>query len=147
MIWWLITGLLLLASLFLVYPFVGHKRGEIQDDDDTNLQIFRDQQTQLDSQLQQQEIKQPQYDQLLAEAKQLLLINSHSPKNADAKIVKKVSWLLPVMLLLMPIFCLATYHYLGLHQTRRYSSCSSKILSFLWTIRRPSLNSKNYLSP
>ena len=85
MIWWLITGLLLLASLFLVYPFVGHKRGEIQDDDDTNLQIFRDQQTQLDSQLQQQEIKQPQYDQLLAEAKQLLLINSHSPKNAVNK--------------------------------------------------------------
>lgn len=124
MIWWLITGLLLLASLFLVYPFVGHKRGEIPDDDDTNLQIFRDQQMQLDSQLQQQEIKQPQYDQLLAEAKQLLLINSHSPKNTDAKIVKKVSWLLPVMLLLMPIFCLATYHYLG-------AAADEKILKLL----------------
>ena len=51
MIWWLIAGLLLLASLFLVYPFVRHDKAEVQDDADANLQIFRDQQAQLDSQI------------------------------------------------------------------------------------------------
>jgi cytochrome c-type biogenesis protein CcmH len=113
MIWWLITGLLLLASLFLVYPFVRHDRTEVEDDAGANLQIFRDQQAQLDSQLQQQEIKQPQYDQLIAEAKQLLLINSQNPQAEENKAPKKAGWLLPFSLLLLPTFCLATYHYLG----------------------------------
>jgi cytochrome c-type biogenesis protein CcmH len=124
MIWWLIAGLLLLASLFLVYPFVRHDRTEVQDDADANLQIFRDQQAQLDSQLQQQEIKQPQYDQLLAEAKQLLLLNSQKPQADENQVPRKSGWLLPVSLLLLPIFCLASYHYLG-------AAADEKILKML----------------
>lgn len=124
MIWWLITGLLLLASLFLVYPFVRHDRTEVEDDAGANLQIFRDQQAQLDSQLQQQEIKQPQYDQLLAEAKQLLLLNSQKPQVEETVISVKVGRLLPVALLLLPIFCLASYHYLG-------AAADEKILKML----------------
>jgi cytochrome c-type biogenesis protein CcmH len=124
MIWWLIAGLLLLASLFLVYPFVRHDKAEVQDDADANLQIFRDQQAQLDSQLQQQEIKQPQYDQLLAEAKQLLLLNSQKPQVEETVISVKVGRLLPVALLLLPIFCLASYHYLG-------AAADEKILKML----------------
>ena len=124
MIWWLIAGLLLLASLFLVYPFVRLDKAEVQDDADANLQIFRDQQAQLDSQLQQQEIKQPQYDQLLAEAKQLLLLNSQKPQADENQAPRKSGWLLPVSLLLLPIFCLASYHYLG-------AAADEKILKML----------------
>ena len=124
MIWWLIAGLLLLASLFLVYPFVRHDKAEVQDDADANLQIFRDQQAQLDSQLQQQEIKQPQYDQLLAEAKQLLLLNSQKPQADENQAPRKSGWLLPFSLLLLPIFCLASYHYLG-------AAADEKILKML----------------
>jgi cytochrome c-type biogenesis protein CcmH len=124
MIWWLIAGLLLLASLFLVYPFVRQDRTEVQDDADANLQIFRDQQAQLDSQLQQQEIKQPQYEQLLAEAKQLLLVNSQKPQVEETVVSVKVGRLLPVALLLLPIFCLASYHYLG-------AAADEKILKML----------------
>ena len=124
MIWWLIAGLLLLASLFLVYPFVRHDRTVVQDDTDANLQIFRDQQAQLDSQLQQHEIKQPQYDQLLAEAKQLLLLNSQKPQVEETVVSVKVGRLLPVALLLLPIFCLASYHYLG-------AAADEKILKML----------------
>jgi cytochrome c-type biogenesis protein CcmH len=124
MIWWLIAGLLLLASLFLVYPFVRLDKAEVQDDADANLQIFRDQQAQLDSQLQRQEIKQPQYDQLLAEAKQLLLLNSQKPQADENQAPRKSGWLLPVSLLLLPIFCLASYHYLG-------AAADEKILKML----------------
>jgi cytochrome c-type biogenesis protein CcmH len=123
-IWWLITGLLLLASLFLVYPFVRHEVNEVEDDADANLQIFRDQQAQLDSQLQQNEIRQPQYDQLLAEAKQLLLLNSQKPQVEETVVSVKVGRLLPVALLLLPIFCLASYHYLG-------AAADEKILKML----------------
>ena len=124
MIWLLIAGLLLLASLFLVYPFIRHDRTVVQDDADANLQIFRDQQAQLDSQLQQQEIKQPQYDQLLAEAKQLLLLNSQKPQVEETVVSVKVGRLLPIALLLLPIFCLASYHYLG-------AAADEKILKML----------------
>ena len=113
MIWWLIVGLLLLASLFLVYPFVRQEVNEVEDDADANLHIFRDQQAQLDSQLQQNEIQQPQYDQLLAEAKQLLLINSQNSPTEENQAPRKAGWLLPVSLLLLPIFCLVSYHHLG----------------------------------
>ena len=124
MIWWLIAGLLLLASLFLVYPFVRQEVNEVEDDADANLQIFRDQQAQLDSQLQQNEIQQPQYDQLLAEAKQLLLINSQNSQTEENQATRKAGWLLPVSLLLLPIFCLVSYHHLG-------AAADEKILKLL----------------
>ena len=124
MIWWLIVGLLLLASLFLVYPFVRQEVNEIEDDADANLHIFRDQQAQLDSQLQQNEIQQPQYDQLLAEAKQLLLINSQNSPTEENQAPRKAGWLLPVSLLLLPIFCLVSYHHLG-------AAADEKILKLL----------------
>ena len=124
MIWWLIAGLLLLASLFLVYPFVRQEVNEIEDDADANLQIFRDQQAQLDSQLQQNEIRQPQYDQLIAEAKKLLLINSQNAQTKENEAPRKAGWLLPVSLLLLPIFCLASYYYVG-------AAADEKILKLL----------------
>jgi cytochrome c-type biogenesis protein CcmH len=124
MIWWLIAGLLLLASLFLVYPFVRQEVNEVENDADANLQIFRDQQAQLDSQLQQNEIQQPQYDQLLAEAKQLLLINSQNSPTEENQAPRKAGWLLPVSLLLLPIFCLVSYHHLG-------AAADEKILKLL----------------
>ena len=75
-LWLLFAGLLVLASVFLIYPFV--KRGDSAEGEvlQANIQIFRDQQYQLDAQLEQKQISQAQYQQLLAEAKQLLLSNT-----------------------------------------------------------------------
>jgi cytochrome c-type biogenesis protein CcmH len=112
MIWWLMAGLLLLASLFLVYPFIRHQTMAV-DEADTNLHIFRDQQAQLDSQLQRSEIDQQQYNQLVSEAKQLLLINSQNPQKDSVGESKKATWLLPVGLIFLPVFCFVTYYYVG----------------------------------
>ena len=68
--WLLVAGLLLLASLFFISPFVRSEKSEQGQVRDANLQIFRDQQSQLENQLNQRQIDNAQYQQLIAEAKQ-----------------------------------------------------------------------------
>jgi cytochrome c-type biogenesis protein CcmH len=114
-LWLLISGLLVLASVFLIYPFVSKEsldQGEILQ---ANLQIFRDQQQQLDKQLEQKQITKKQYQQLLAEAKQLLLVNTNEeeaqkPLSSERR---KIKVLLPILILLVPCFCFAVYHSIG----------------------------------
>ncbi|MGC6480609.1 MAG: c-type cytochrome biogenesis protein CcmI [Porticoccaceae bacterium] len=119
--WLLAVGLLILASFFLVYPFVRHRltdQGEVLE---VNLQIFRDQQLQLDNQLNQKQINQTQYEQLLTEAKHLLLSNTENPEpQQPVQSEKKQStWLLPVMLLVLPLFCLGVYQFIGASADQR----------------------------
>jgi cytochrome c-type biogenesis protein CcmH len=114
-LWLLISGLLVLASVFLIYPFVSKEsldQGEILQ---ANLQIFRDQQQQLNKQLEQKQITKKQYQQLLAEAKQLLLVNTNEeeaqkPLSSERR---KIKVLLPILILLVPCFCFAVYHSIG----------------------------------
>jgi cytochrome c-type biogenesis protein CcmH len=114
-LWLLISGLLVLASVFLIYPFVSKEsldQGEILQ---ANLQIFRDQQQQLNKQLGQKQITKKQYQQLLAEAKQLLLVNTNEeeaqkPLSSERR---KIKVLLPILILLVPCFCFAVYHSIG----------------------------------
>lgn len=120
-LWLLIAGLLVLASLFLIYPFV--RRGRVDQGEvlEANLQIFRDQQSQLDRQLKQQQIDQAQYQQLLIEAKRLLLSNTESPEPQQSIVTesRQAVWLLPVVLLLMPLFCLGIYQSVGASADQR----------------------------
>lgn len=114
-LWLLISGLLVLASVFLIYPFVSKEsldQGEILQ---ANLQIFCDQQQQLDKQLEQKQITKKQYQQLLAEAKQLLLVNTNE-EEAQKPLCserRKIKVLLPILILLVPCFCFAVYHSIG----------------------------------
>ena len=106
MSFWLLTaGLLILAIFFLIYPFVRKgqiDQGEVQA---ANLQIFRDQQAQLDNQLDQKQINQTQYDQLLTESKQLLLRNTENsePQQSIQADKKQAKWLLPALIILLPL--------------------------------------------
>ena len=120
-LWLLFAGLLVLASVFLIYPFVKERdsaEGEVLQ---ANIQIFRDQQHQLDAQLEQKQINQTQYQQLLAEAKQLLL-NNTSEETIPAPIPSEQNQakrLLPILILLVPCFCFAVYHAIGASADQR----------------------------
>lgn len=121
MLWILIAGLLVLASIFLIYPFVKAEhsaKGEVLQ---ANIQIFRDQQDQLDAQLEQKQISQAQYQKLLAEAKQLLLSNTgeqttEQPVSSERRQAKG---LLPVLIILVPCFCFAVYSSIGASADQR----------------------------
>ena len=122
MSFWLLTaGLLILAIFFLIYPFVRKgqiDQGEVQV---ANLQIFRDQQAQLDNQLDQKQINQTQYEQLLTESKQLLLSNTENsePQQSIQADKKQATWLLQALIILLPLFCLAVYHSIGASADQR----------------------------
>ena len=121
MLWLLIAGLLVLASIFLIYPFVKAEhsaKGEVLQ---ANIQIFRDQQYQLDAQLEQKQISQAQYQQLLAEAKQLLLSNTgeQTTEQATSSERRQAKGLLPVLIILVPCFCFAVYHSIGASADQR----------------------------
>lgn len=121
MLWLLIAGLLVLASIFLIIPFVKaehYAEGEVLQ---ANVQIFRDQQHQLDAQLEQKQISQAQYQQLLAEAKQLLLSNTgeQTTEQATSSERRQAKGLLPVLIILVPCFCFAVYHSIGASADQR----------------------------
>ena len=121
MLWLLIAGLLVLASIFLIYPFVKADHSAEGEVLQANIQIFRDQQYQLDAQLEQKQISQAQYQQLLAEAKQLLLSNTgeqttEKPVSSERRQAKG---LLPVLIILVPCFCFAVYSSIGASADQR----------------------------
>ena len=119
--WLTVAGLLILASFFLIYPFV--RKGQTAQGEvlEANLQIFRDQQSQLDDQLSQKHIDQAQYDQLLTESKQLLLSNTEGsePQQSSQADKKQAIWLLPSLIMLLPLFCLGVYHAIGASADQR----------------------------
>lgn len=114
----LIGLLLVVASLFVIYPFYAGRNTSSQPPSDdrqqTNVAIFRDQEAQLAQQLEAGEISQSQHQQLLTDAQQLLLFNTAS-EPADTGIGKAAAglWLLPLLLLLIAVGTLLGYHKLG----------------------------------
>lgn len=119
--WFTVAGLLILASFFLIYPFVRKGQSAQGEVLEANLQIFRDQQSQFDNQLSQKHINQAQYDQLLTESKQLLLSNTEGsePQHSTQADKKQAIWLLPSLILLLPVFCLGVYHAIGASADQR----------------------------
>jgi len=118
MLWVLIAGLLLVAWLFVLYPFVGKQRADKADNLEANLGIFHDHQAQLEAQLKSQQIDQAQYQQLIAEAKQLLLCDTEQTQanqsNRDNS--RAGLWLLPLLLILISVFGAVVYQQLGAAQ-------------------------------
>jgi cytochrome c-type biogenesis protein CcmH len=119
--WLTVAGLLILASFFLIYPFVRKGQSDQGEVLEANLQIFRDQQSQLDDQLSQKHINQAQYDQLLTESKQLLLSNTEGsvPQQLTQADKRQAIWLLPSLIILLPLFCLGVYHAIGASADQR----------------------------
>ena len=128
---WLIMLLLLgLASLFVIYPFIGRgnraynpSSTQLGQMPDTNLAVFRDTEVQLNKQLESGEINSEQHRQLMSEAQQLLLSNSsdHSPNQSPNQNGTEQSqptantgfWLLPMLLLLTTVLTIGLYNHLG----------------------------------
>lgn len=108
--------LLLLALAFIVYPFVDKKKpADHSQLLAANVAVFRDTETLLNNQLNTGDIDQTQYQQLLAQAQQLLLANTEQieahkiPHNS----AKTGAWLLPVLLLSVPVVTFLAYNTLG----------------------------------
>ncbi len=113
--------LFLVAILFVAYPFVvgsaafgaSSSRRLNSDVTEANVGIFRDQQAQLQRQLDSDEINQVQYEQLLADAKQLLLSNTADSQTAPVQAKSLGLWLLAVLVLSLPLAAMFAYNQLG----------------------------------
>ena len=139
-IWLIMLLLLVLASLFVIYPFIGHSKTSSESRSvqqqqvlDTNLAVFRDTEAQLNKQLDSDEINSDQYQLLLAEAQQLLLSNSsgqsldqspdQSPDQSGTSKSQPTAnsglWLLPIVLLIISTLTYGLYHHLGASADQR----------------------------
>ena len=137
-LWLGITLILIIAGGFLAYPFFYGKadigkggntgtdtdsRADINSQADkdlsnpsqlANIQVFRDQQKQYQQQLERREITQQQFDLIVAEAEQLLLSNTAIASTPESrKQVVQGLWLLPVLVIIIPLATLWIYQILG----------------------------------
>jgi len=111
-LWLGITLILIVAGGFLAYPFF-FRRAEATSNqsEQANVDIFRDQQNQYQQQLERSEISQQQYAAMLAEAEQLLLSNT-AITQAEKK-TKSGLWMLPILIVTIPLATLWMYQSLG----------------------------------
>lgn len=119
MFWLMFAFLLLVASGFMASAFLPIWRGESKNAtaaasiERVNVSIFREQQAQLQRQLDESEISQAQFDQLTADAKQLLLRNT-TQQTADLQQQDSAGlWLLPVLVALLTLSSGFLYNALG----------------------------------
>ena len=120
MTFWMMFALLLLAaSGFIAFPFLsnwrryGKNTAAGPSGERTNVAIYREQQEQFQRQLDNAEISLEQFEQLSADAKQLLLSNTAS-QSADSPYQDKVGlWLLPVLVILLTVGSWLLYSELG----------------------------------
>ena len=115
-LWLGIIVILILAGAFLVYPFVPRKSMESNQHSQTeqaNIDIFRDQQRQYQQQLERSEISHQQYEAMVAEAEQLLLSNTAAVKTENATSSGQGLWMLPVLLIIIPLATIWIYQSLG----------------------------------
>ena len=119
MFWMMFALLLLAASGFIAFPFLSNWRRSGTNTsaglsvERTNVAIYREQQEQLQRQLDSAEISLEQFEQLSADAKQLLLNNTAS-QSADGPSHDSAGlWLLPVLIVLLTISSWLLYSELG----------------------------------
>ena len=108
--------MLLLASLFVLYPFVFSTGPDEVPEvyaEQANVEIFRDQQALLKHQLNGGEITPEQYEQLLLDAQQLLLANTTSAQASSSLVSAKGLWLLPLLIIVIAVGTLCTYSKIG----------------------------------
>ena len=115
-LWILSLALLLLALAFVVYPFINKKKpADHAALLAANVAVFRDTEKLLNNQLTVGDIDQAQHQQLLAEAQQLLLANTEQIEahKTSTTPVKTGAWILPVLLLSIPVMTFVAYDKLG----------------------------------
>ena len=109
--------LLILALAFIIYPFIDKKNTAADHGHllAANVAVFRDTEMLLNNQLKAGDIDQAQYEELLAEAQQLLLANTEQIEGykTTQQPMKKGVWLLPVLLLSVPLVTFVAYSKLG----------------------------------
>ena len=112
--WPMFMLMLVAASIFILYPFNSSWRRSSSDSsvEQTNVAIFREQQEQFQRQLDNAEISQDQFEQLVADAQQLLLSNTATEHSA-AQHSRAGLWLLPVLIVSVPLVTWLTYNQMG----------------------------------
>jgi len=112
--WPMFILMLVAASIFILYPFNSSWRRSSSDSsvEQTNVAIFREQQEQFQRQLDNAEISQDQFEQLVADAQQLLLSNTATEHSA-AQHSRAGLWLLPVLIVSVPLVTWLTYNQMG----------------------------------
>ena len=115
-LWIACIGLLLLAAVFVAVPFIRQQKTAYQPSLlDANVAVFRDTEAMLEAQLKSGDLDPSQHQLLLAEAQQLLLSNTEQIKDqGSAKQTPRAGlWLLPFMLLSIPVLTFVLYNNLG----------------------------------
>lgn len=120
MTFWMMFALLLLAaSGFIAFPFLSNWRRSGKNAsagvsvERTNVAIYREQQEQFQRQLDNAEISLEQFEQLSADAKQLLLSNTASQSADSPQQDNTGLWLLPVLVVLLTASSWLLYSELG----------------------------------
>jgi cytochrome c-type biogenesis protein CcmH len=120
MTFWMMFALLLLAaSGFIAFPFLSNWRRSGKNAsagvsvERTNVAIYREQQEQFQRQLDNAEISLEQFEQLSADAKQLLLSNTASQSADSPQQDNTGLWLLPVLVVLLTASSWSLYSELG----------------------------------
>lgn len=114
MIWSILAFLTLLAGLFVIYPLLRKApRAQSEEGQQANIVLFREQLSELDRQLAGGEMDEPQYRELVAEQKRLLLADESGVPVTESTSRSRGAWLLMVGLLLVPLLAFSLYQQLG----------------------------------
>ena len=124
-----VVALFLGAFFFLIYPFMTNSLGlddifseEVKITEKENVRLYKEQKTLFQQQLDRGEIDNQQYENLLLESKHLLLLNTQTGQNKLLGTSSSGLWLLPILLLILPIVALPIYQEIGAGQDQMMSS-------------------------
>ena len=124
-----VVALFLGAFFFLIYPFMTNSLGlddifseEVKITEKENVRLYKEQKTLFQQQLDRGEIDNQQYENLLLESKHLLLLNTQTGQNKLLGTSSSGLWLLPILLLILPIVALPIYQEIGAGQDQKIAS-------------------------
>ena len=124
-----VVALFLGAFFFLIYPFMTNSLGlddifseEVKITEKENVRLYKEQKTLFQQQLDRGEIDNQQYENLLLESKHLLLLNTQTGQNKLLGTSSSGLWLLPILLLILPIVALPIYQEIGAGQDQKIVS-------------------------
>ena len=124
-----VVALFLGAFFFLIYPFMTNSLGlddifseEVKITEKENVRLYKEQKTLFQQQLNRGEINNQQYENLLLESKHLLLLNTQTGQNKLLGTSSSGLWLLPILLLILPLVALPIYQEIGAGQDQKIAS-------------------------
>ena len=124
-----VVALFLGAFFFLIYPFMTNSLGlddifseEVKITENENVRLYKEQKTLFQQQLDRGELDNQQYENLLLESKHLLLLNTQTGQNKLLGTSSSGLWLLPILLLILPLVALPIYQEIGAGQDQKIAS-------------------------